>query len=204
MNQNLRRLNIIGITYNQIESGIYAVVLQEAGSNRRIPIIIGESEAQSIECKLQNIITARPLTHDLFINTLTALGHELQGVVIYKMSNGVFAADLWIYGDGKTTKVDSRSSDAIALAMRASAPIYASASLIEEVGFVASDSRDATRGQIVIPGCEIKPEDAMSPDFNWSCVTDSGLEELLQSALETEYYELAAKIKKEIDRRKNR
>jgi len=200
MNQNLRRLEVVGITYNQIEAGIYAVVLQEAGGTRRIPIVIGETEAQSIECKLRNIVTARPLTHDLFITTLRVLGYELQGVMIYKLSSGVFAADLWIFGNGQTTKIDSRSSDAIALAIRVNAPIYASSALLDEVGFSA---KGQNRQHSQSPVLEVTPENAMRPDFAWERLSEAELEKLLQSALQTEFYELAAKVKQEIDRRKS-
>ena len=118
------RLELLGITYNQIESGVYAVVLQEMGGTRRIPIIIGFPEAQAIECKLQEIVVPRPLTHDLAINMLREYGISVLEANIYKLPNGVFAAEL-VLSDGKEVKVvDSRSSDAIALAIRVGAPIY--------------------------------------------------------------------------------
>ena len=205
MNRNLRRLEIVGITYNQIENNLYAVILREAGGSRRIPIVIGENEAQSIECKLQNIVTPRPLPHDLYINTLNVLGYELQGVVIYRLSTGVFAADIMLYGEGKSVRIDSRSSDAIALALRAGAPIYASAALIDEVGFMASDQK--TEKTEVTESCHdasIDPAAAMSVGFDWSQPSDEALSSLLENAIATEYYELAAKIKKEIDRRQGK
>lgn len=205
MNRNLRRLEIVGITYNQIENNLYAVILREAGGSRRIPIVIGENEAQSIECKLQNIVTPRPLTHDLYINTLNVLGYELQGVVIYRLSTGVFAADIMLYGEGKSVRIDSRSSDAIALALRAGAPIYASAALIDEVGFMASD-RKTEKTEATGPRHDacIDPATAMSEGFDWSQLSDEALSSLLENAIATEYYELAAKVKKEIDRRQGK
>ena len=92
------RLELIGITYNQIESGVYAVILQEADGTRRIPIIIGYPEAQSIECKLQEVVTPRPLTHDLMANMLNEFGVTLLEVNINKLPNGVFAAELLMSG----------------------------------------------------------------------------------------------------------
>ncbi|MDE6256590.1 MAG: bifunctional nuclease family protein, partial [Muribaculaceae bacterium] len=118
------RLELVGITYNQIESGVYAVILREVGGERRIPIIIGYPEAQAIECKLQDVVTPRPLTHDMMLNFMTAFGVSLKEIEIKRLPNGVFAADL-IFSDGENTRiVDARSSDGIALAIRAGAPIY--------------------------------------------------------------------------------
>ena len=95
------RLELVGITYNQIESGVYALILQQVGATRRIPIIIGFPEAQAIECKLQEVATPRPLTHDTMVATLASFGISLIEVNIYKLPNGVFAADL-VFSDGKT------------------------------------------------------------------------------------------------------
>ncbi len=117
------RLELVGITYNQIESGVYALILQQVGGTRRIPIIIGFPEAQAIECKLQEVATPRPLTHDTMVATLATFGISLQEVEIHKLPNGVFAANL-LFSDGINERiVDSRSSDAVALAIRVGAPI---------------------------------------------------------------------------------
>lgn len=130
------RLKLIGITYNQIESGVYAVILEEVGGDRRIPIVIGFAEAQAIECKLQQVNTPRPLTHDLMKSILDNFNLKLSAVEIYKLPNGVFAANLIVEGpDGDFRMIDSRSSDALALAIRADAPIYTSADVLEEAGF---------------------------------------------------------------------
>ncbi|MDE6423105.1 MAG: bifunctional nuclease family protein, partial [Muribaculaceae bacterium] len=121
--QKKYRLELVGITYNQIESAVYALILQQVGTSRRIPIIIGYLEAQAIECKLQEVATPRPLTHDTMAASLAAFGISLVRVEIRKLPNGVFAADL-VFSDGKIEKViDSRSSDAVALAIRVGAPI---------------------------------------------------------------------------------
>lgn len=129
-------LRLIGITYNQIESGVYAVILEEVKGDRRIPIVIGYPEAQAIECKLQEVRTPRPLTHDLIKNIMDVFHIELKCVDIHKLSSGVFAADLVIIGsDGELHKIDSRSSDAIALAIRTGAPIYTTADVLDECGF---------------------------------------------------------------------
>lgn len=198
---NKIRLELIGITYNQIESGVYAVILEEEGGPRRIPIIIGFPEAQAIECKLQEVVTPRPLTHDLMVNTLSAFDIRLLEVNIYRLPNGVFAAEL-MFEDGKAMRViDSRSSDAIALAIRTGAPIYTTEDVLEEAGFEPGqpDKRSRKTQSKTITA---KKENAATQRD----ITTLSLEELsieMQKAAEAEDYERAARIKAEIDNRKN-
>lgn len=130
------RLRLVGITYNQIESGVYAVILEEVYGLRRLPIVIGYAEAQAIECKLQEVRTPRPLTHDLMKSILESFDLNLHAIEIYKLPNGVFAADLLIEDkEGTLKRIDSRSSDALALAIRFDAPIYTSSEVLDESGF---------------------------------------------------------------------
>ena len=191
------RLELVGITYNQIESGVYAVILKEVGGQRRIPIIIGYPEAQAIECKLQDVVTPRPLTHDMIINFMQEFGIRLQEIEIRRLPSGVFAADL-IFTDGTTTRtVDSRSSDAIALAIRADAPIYTSAEVLEEAGFSPDDketgeTQPRTRNQ--------RPDFPSSPRKQKKQVRSlDELKQMMQQAAENENYEEAARLKAEID-----
>lgn len=193
------RLELIGITYNQIESGVYAVILQQVGGTRRIPIIIGFPEAQAIECKLQEVVTPRPLTHDLMVNVLSEFGIILQEVNIHKLPNGVFAAEL-VLSDGYTTRsVDSRSSDAIALAIRVNAPIYTTAEVLEEAGLEPREATDKSK--------EVSDENASGrKTASAQDLSEKTLEQLrieMQAAAEAEDYEKAARIKAEIDRREN-
>lgn len=147
-NEKKYRMNLIGITYNQIESGVYAVILQESNGSRRLPIIIGFPEAQSIECKLQEVVTPRPLTHDMMVNFMATFDISLIRVELKKLPNSVFAADLY-FSDGIDTRVvDSRSSDAIALAIRVGAPIYASESLLNEAAFYPDKKKGSSRQNI--------------------------------------------------------
>lgn len=196
------RLELVGITYNQIESGVYAVILQQAGGTRRIPIIIGFPEAQAIECKLQEIITPRPLTHDLMVNVLSTFGVVLEEVNIHKLSNGVFAAEL-VLNDGYSKHVvDSRSSDAIALAIRVNAPIYTTAEVLKEAGFEPGE-KGGKQGATKNTG---EPAQKPSDDIKESDLGEKSIEQLkidMQAAAEAEDYELAAKIKSEIERRKD-
>ncbi|MCH5241637.1 MAG: bifunctional nuclease family protein [Muribaculaceae bacterium] len=194
------RLELIGITYNQIESGVYALILQQSGTNRRIPIIIGFPEAQAIECKLQEIKTPRPLTHDIMMSALNEFNVSLKYVLIKRLKNGVFAADLHL-SDGISEKiVDARSSDAVALAIRANAPIFTTEDVIKEASFDPTEKRK--------PGLTPKPA-PNAPKVK--VVKSSGLESLsleqltkaMEKASSDEDYEEAARIKAEIDKRHN-
>lgn len=193
------RLNLVGITYNQIESGVYAVILQQAGGTRRIPIIIGFPEAQAIECKLQEVITPRPLTHDLMVNVMSSFGISLHEVNIYKLPNGVFAAEL-VLGNGEVTHtVDSRSSDAIALAIRVGAPIYTTTEVLDEAGFEPGD-RAQKPERTELPKSQPKqPTASFKADMNLKSIEE--LKADMQQAAESENYEEAARIKAEIERR---
>lgn len=195
------RLELVGITYNQIESGVYALVLQQEGSTRRIPIIIGFPEAQAIECKLQEVATPRPLTHDTLVASLAAFGISLEEVEIRKLPNGVFAADL-VFTDGKTRKtVDSRSSDAVALAIRVGAPIYTSETVLNESGFYP-DSKPDNRSQAPRTKTTLSQKAAANRQkSDLSSLSDSQLTEAMLKAAENENYEEAARIKAEIDSR---
>ena len=189
------RLELIGITYNQIESGVYAVILQEAGGTRRIPIIIGYPEAQSIECKLQEVVTPRPLTHDLMANILDEFGVTLLEVNISKLPNGVFAAELLMRDSKGMHVIDSRSSDAIALAIRVNAPIYTTRQVLNEAGF-EPDSRNTQPKTVRNRSADMKPGRSPKP----ASARIDYLRSAMQHAAEAENYEEAARIKAEIER----
>lgn len=195
------RLELVGITYNQIESGVYALILQQAGGTRRIPIIIGFPEAQAIECKLQEVATPRPLTHDTMVTTLAAFGISLIEVNIRKLPNGVFAADL-VFSNGQTEKiVDSRSSDAVALAIRVGAPIFTSDSVMREAGF-DPDNGPSENDEATTPGEERHAPEADKSDL--ARMSDAQLSAAMMKAAENENYEEAGRIKAELDRRKSK
>ncbi len=195
------RLELVGITYNQIESGVYALILQQAGGTRRIPIIIGFPEAQAIECKLQEVATPRPLTHDTMVTTLAAFGISLIEVNIRKLPNGVFAADL-VFSNGQTEKiVDSRSSDAVALAIRVGAPIFTSDSVMREAGF-DPDNGPSENDEAATLGEERHAPEADKSDL--ARMSDAQLSAAMMKAAENENYEEAGRIKAELDRRKSK
>ena len=196
--QKKYRLDLIGITYNQIESAVYALILQQVGTTRRIPIIIGYLEAQAIECKLQEVATPRPLTHDTMAASLAAFGISLVRVEIRKLPNGVFAADL-VFSDGNTEKViDSRSSDAVALAIRVGAPIYTTEEVLDECGFEAEKQSDSKEDDASEENHSVDPIDSLAS------MNDAQLSDAMLIASENEDYEEAARIKAELERRKNK
>lgn len=206
MDTELVRLKIVGITYNQIENGMYALVLEEEGGKLRLPIIIGYNEAQSIECILQRITTPRPLTHELTSRILESFDISIESVVIKHLPNGIFAADVtFIQGDECHT-LDARSSDAIALAMRNGAPIYATRALMGKCG-VERDAFSPASNRI-IPNQSIPVRQALERvrrplSDSLSRITDDELQMLMQQAVEAEDYEKAGEIKNEIEKRKN-
>lgn len=193
-------LELIGITYNQIEYGVYALVLQQAGGTRRIPIIIGHLEAQAIECKLQEIKPPRPLTHDTMLTSLSAFGISLVEVEIKKLPDGVFGANLVLKKDNLELKVDSRASDAISLALRANAPIYTSSEVMEEAGFEPSEKKIFLK-KTTTAKIKTSAEQTKEPEGEYSKLSLDKLNLLMAEASENEDYEKAAAIKKEIERR---
>lgn len=194
------RLELIGITYNQIESGVYALILQQVGTNRRIPIIIGFPEAQAIECKLQDIKTPRPLTHDIMNEALKEFGIRLDHVLIKRLPNGVFAADLYLSNGFSEKIVDARSSDAVALAIRSNAPIYTTEEVIREASFDPSERKRQMRQSTT----QTSVETNVSPiNKGLDTMTLEQLSQAMNKAAEKEDYEEAARIKQEINKREN-
>lgn len=206
-------LEIVGITYNQIESGLYALLLREEGGQRRLPIIIGAPEAQSIECALQQIKTPRPLTHDFMAAALRECSITVSEVMIYRLPSGMFAADV-IFEDryGAIHTVDARSSDAVALAIRTGAPIFTSRSLMDEIG-VTQDNQSPLRPKpaekslkksnfstsvSVTPGM-VSSHPAARAEYKDMSLSDLRL--ALDKAVQEEAYEKASIIQKEINKR---
>lgn len=221
------QLRLIGITYNQIESGVYAVILEEIGGNRRIPIVIGYPEAQAIECKLQEIRTPRPLTHDLMKSMMEQFDIRLSCVDIRRLDSGVFAADLVMESpDGELRKIDARSSDAIALAIRCDAPIYTTADVLEESGFRPRDIKNTKEvedeiSEEVIPASsnpiesfdnieefiasDLSPEEESERELMefLSNFSDKEIEMQIARFAAEEKYEVAARLKAMLQKRKN-
>lgn len=179
------KLNVMGITYSQVQNGAYALVLSEEGGKYRIPVVVGVAEAQSIAIKLENIIPPRPLSHDLIVGLSHAYGINLDEVFLYKFENGVFLSELHFSSDDRSVKIDSRTSDAIALALRTGAPIYTTREIMETTGFI-SDKADI----------KIKPVEDGDKPLNLKKFAIEELEKMLARCVEREEYERAAEIKK--------
>lgn len=204
MEDELVRLKVVGITYNQIENGMYAMVLEEEEGKHRLPIIIGYNEAQSIECQLQKIKTPRPLTHEFTSKIIDSFGICIESVIIKQLDNGIFTADVTFKMGDESRVLDARSSDAIALAMRVAAPIFTSRNLLEKCGiemdsFAPRHLHASSRQSIPV---RTAIERVKNP--NASPYSDESLERLkkmMEKAVENEDYEKAGEIKTEIDRR---
>lgn len=193
------KLDIIGLSYSQTQSGAYALVLGEVNGRRRLPIIIGGFEAQAIAIEIEKMTPSRPLTHDLFKSFADAYHINVQEVIIYNLVEGVFFSKL-ICNDGKKNiEIDARSSDAIALAVRFGCPIYtyefilASAGIvIEGTDFVFLDNIEPTQS-----------ENPKSETSNFVSYSEEELQKQLKDALTEEAYEKAAKIRDELTKRKS-
>lgn len=196
MDKNIR-LRLVGITFNQIESGVYALVLEDVAEGRRLAIVIGYPEAQSIECHLQRVRTPRPLSHDLMSSIIQELGAKVVSVFIHKLPSGPYAGRITlrtVWGDEK--EIDSRSSDAIALAIRVGAPIYTSKELLMKEGYIPNAKNETKKAR----GNELTNSTENERDIRYSSIGE--LEKRLAQSVAEENYEEAARIKLELDSRK--
>ncbi|MCC6412707.1 MAG: bifunctional nuclease family protein [Saprospiraceae bacterium] len=191
-------LDIVALSHSVTQSHNYAVVLGERRGQRRLPIVIGSFEAQAIAVAMERMVPNRPLTHDLFKNTLDTFGVQLREVVINNLLDGIFYARLVCVKNGETFEIDSRTSDAIAMAVRFDCPIYTYDFILEAAGVVLEEQDDdeATRsGGITQSQAPLVESDAIET------FTVDQLQRKLQEVLEQEDYEMAARIRDELKRR---
>ena len=190
------RLNILGLSVSQTQSGAYALVLAEENGDRRIPIIIGPVEAQAIAIQLEGLKPPRPLTHDLIKNIAMAFDIALLEVTIYKLEEGIFYSELLCEMNGKEIRVDSRTSDAVALALRFRCPIYTSEDILKKAGIVLQldDENSPVRSFI-----DDDVESHGSSTYSQYSLTE--LKEMLTEAVQNEDYEKASIIRDEIKKR---
>ncbi len=188
------RLEIIGMSYSQSQSGAYALILGVVGENRRLPIIIGGFEAQSIAIELEKMKPTRPLTHDLFKSFATQFNINLKEVVINKFENGIFYSKLVCQAEQHVIEIDSRTSDAVALAIRFKCPIFTFEKIIGEAGI----SMDVEGAQSAEKFTSKDPE--LKGDF--SEYDKAELKEMLDKAVGEENFELASRLRDEINKRK--
>lgn len=189
-------LEIVGMSYSQSQSGAYALIMGEVEGKRRLPIIIGGFEAQSIALGLEKMKPGRPMTHDLFKNFADFYGISIIEVVINKFKDGVFHAILVCDKEGERSEIDARTSDAVALSIRFHCPVYTFDHILAEAGIVMEDD-------IATPASADESAD-QSTENEFSEFLIEELEDLLQLAVENEEYEKASRIRDEIKRRKSK
>lgn len=188
-------LNIVALSHSVTHSHNYAVVLGEVDGLRRLPIVIGGFEAQAIAVAMEEMIPTRPLTHDLFKSTLDTFEIEVREVVINNLLDGVFHARLVCQSNGQSFEIDSRTSDAIAMAVRCGCPIFTYEFILEAAGVVIEDSPEDQ-------SAEEKPKQRRQKK-SYKELKDKELKTLLDEAIKSEDYEKAAKIRDELQRRKD-
>lgn len=190
-------LKIVGLSYSQTQSGAYALVLSERNGTRRLPIIIGGFEAQSIAIELEKMKPSRPLTHDLFKTFSDSFGISVKEVVIYNLVEGVFYSKLICEQNGDTIEIDARTSDAIAIGLRCESPVYTFEHILSSAGIQLED-------ELVGEQEAITDEDesvSAAKGTELGALTGEELEALLKEAIEAEDYERASQIRDEIKKR---
>ena len=201
---NTIQLSIIGLTYSQTQKNAYALLLGEEEGPRRLPIVIGAFEAQSIAIALEkDILPPRPLTHDLFTSLALTFNIYLKKVMIHKLEEGIFYSYLVCELNGETHQIDSRTSDAVALALRFNSPIYTYEEILEKAGIILDDQKSKLTNKIEskVKSKNTKIEPVKSSEFDLKRLSEKALTNKLNLALEKEDYELAASLRDELNRR---
>ena len=208
---DLIKLEIHGISYSENLSGAFALVLNESKGIRKLPVVIGGFEAQAIALALQkNIKTSRPLTHELFKGFADKFEIKLKKVIIHKLVDGVFFSNMVCEKDGDTVIIDSRTSDAIAMALRFNAPIFTYESILNEVGFESDfkyEKKIDFNEEDVFLNLEKKDDESLkeinlkSENIKLENMSLKKLNEMLDKSLAKEDYEFSAKIRDEIKSR---
>ena len=196
------KLEILGLSSSQSQTGSFALVLGEAEGNRRLPIIIGMFEAQAIAIEIEKIIPNRPMTHDLFKSFANSFHFHVDEIVISDLKEGVFFAKIVCTDGLKKSEIDARPSDAIAVGLRFDAPIFTFENILAEAGIVLTDEEEEeekpeTKTEKKV---KVKKESSKKGDDFKSYSVDK-LNELLKDAIEKEDYERAAKIRDELGKR---
>ena len=215
MNERIR-LQVLGISYSQIQSGAYALILAQAGGPYRIPVVIGAAEAQSIAMRMESITPPRPMTHDLFVSFAHAFGVKLNEVFIYRFEDGIFSSELTFTDGDRTVRIDSRTSDVIAIAMSTGAPIYTTPEILDETGFIMeaqSDDEEEDEDEQAAHGAPTFSDDDDTDSDNNTIssqqprlenYTIEELERTLSRLIEQENYEEAAKVNEILKHKKNK
>ena len=200
------KLEILGLSSSQSQTGSFALVLGEADGNRRLPIIIGMFEAQAIAIEIEKIVPNRPMTHDLFKSFANAFHFHVEEILISDLKEGVFFAKIVCTDGLKKSEVDARPSDAIAVGLRFDAPIFTYETILAEAGIVLTDEEEEDDKEKpdskTEPKVKVKKESSKKgPPEDYKSYSVDKLNELLKGAIEKEDYERAAKIRDELDKR---
>jgi uncharacterized protein len=191
------KLKVMGISYSQTQSGAYALLLIEENGERRIPIIIGGFEAQAIVIKLENLEPPRPLTHDLIKKIADQFNIAVIEVTIYKLEEGLFFSKIVCNNGEKEYSIDSRTSDAVAIALRFGCPIYIDNDILEKAQLTNTPSDT----DLVSTSDSVNLDE---PNAKYSSLSDEELYKMIDEAVKTEDYERAASIRDEIEKRKKK
>jgi len=198
------KLNVLGISYSQTQSGAYALVLTEEDGERRIPIIVGGFEAQSIAIQLEGLKPPRPLTHDLFMNFAKSFHIDLIEVNIYKLEEGVFYSKLLCDNGDQKISIDTRTSDAIALALRFKCNIYTTEEIMERAGIVlefGTEDENTSKISQEETVSDTTPGAGTDTTEKYKEFTTEELKAMLKEAVGKEDYEKASLIQEEINKR---
>ena len=197
--ENRVRLKVMGLSYSQIQTGAYALILAQGGGPIRIPVVIGAAEAQSIALKMESITPPRPMTHDLFVSFAHAFGVKLTEVFIYKFEDGIFSSELTFSDGERTISIDSRTSDAIAIAMRTGAPIYTTQAILSETGFEMEITEEAPDDG-ASSADEADDDNRSEPKLENYTIEE--LEKTLARLIDREEYEEAARVSEILKRKR--
>lgn len=198
-NEDRIRLKVMGLSYSQIQAGAYALILAQVGGPYRIPVVIGAAEAQSIALKMESITPPRPMTHDIFVSFAHAFGVKLLEVFIYKFEDGIFSSEMTFTDGERTVSIDSRTSDAIAIAMRTGAPIFTTPEILDETGF-EMEIREESQTDDGNTADEDTDNGHDEPKLENYAVEE--LEKTLNKLIEREEYEEAAKVAEILKRKR--
>ena len=195
---NKIELEIVSLTHSVTQSHSFAVILGEKHGKRRIPIVIGNAEAQAIAIALENIVPTRPLTHDLMRDMLFSFEVNIEEVIIHNLIDGIFYSTIVCKHNNETYEFDSRTSDAVALSTRFKCPIYTYETILETAG-ISIEENDITEQELPTLNKAEEPQKLNENDYSSLSVAE--LEKQLHKALESEDYEKAANIRDEISKR---
>ena len=200
-NDDRIRLKVLGLSYSQIQAGAYALILAQVGGPYRSPVVIGAAEAQSIALKMESITPPRPMTHDIFVSFAHAFGVKLLEVFIYKFEDGIFSSEMTFSDGERSVTIDSRTSDAIAIAMRTGAPIFTTPEILNETGFEMEIKEEGEEDDEATDG-EMDGETGLNREPKLENYAVEELEKTLQKLIEREEYEEAAKVSEILKRKR--